>query len=156
MAEHGGWKCFRDFVAKYQGGSHDLWNGHMNYYLALAASIAFLTGIVHSTMGELLIFRRLRRKNNSVDGQNSGLPIAHQRIIWASWHMVSVFGWGFGAVLLWLSFSSENSKATEFVEYTIIISMFIASMLVLFGTKGKHPGWIALLAISVILTFNLF
>lgn len=128
----------------------------MNIYLALAAGIAFLTGIVHSTMGELLIFRRLRRKNNSADGQNSGLHIAHQRIIWASWHMVSVFGWGFGVILFWLSISSENSKIAEFVEYTIIISMFIASMLVLFGTRGKHPGWFALLSISAILTFNLF
>ena len=128
----------------------------MNYYLAVAAGIIFLTGIVHSVFGELLIFKRLRQKNKSAENGQAGLPIVYQRIIWASWHIVSVFGWGFGAILLWLSLHTEKSKFTEFVEYTIIVSMFIASMLVLIGTRGKHPGWIALLAISVILTFNLF
>jgi len=128
----------------------------MNSYLALAAGVAFLTGIVHSIFGELLIFKKIRQKNRSAEPQNPGLPKVYQGIIWASWHIVSVFGWGLGAVLLWLSFSPENSKFIEFVEYTIAISMFMASMLVLLGTRGKHPGWVALLAISLLVAIDLY
>ena len=122
----------------------------MNTYFAVAAGLAFLVGVVHSVLGELLIFRRLRGGSLI---SSTGSPILrerHVRILRATWHVVTVFAWGFGAILLRLSFSSSQYTVQAFVESAILFSMLTASLIVLIGTKGKHPGWLVLLVIAIL------
>lgn len=56
----------------------------MHMLLAIAAGLAFLTGIVHSVLGELLIFRHLR--SGTLVPTTDALPLKSRniRIIWAT------------------------------------------------------------------------
>ncbi len=121
----------------------------MNTYFVAAAAIAFVVGLVHSVLGEILIFRRLRLRGLVPTNGGNVLDERHVRIIWATWHIVTVFGWCLGAVLLRLSLPSAPADPTVFVEHAIAIAALVGTVLVFVGTKAKHPGWIGLLAIAV-------
>ena len=78
---------------------------------------------------------------------------SHLRIIWATWHLASVFGWFIGVLLVKISLEKNNldSMFSNLIIPSAICTMFIGSLLVLIGTKGKHPGWIVLLIIGILL-----
>ena len=121
----------------------------MNTYFVAAAAIAFIVGLVHSVLGEILIFRRLRLRGLVPTNGGNVLSERHVRIIWATWHIVTVFGWCLGAVLLRLSLPAGETSSAVFIEQAMVLAALAASALVLFGTLGKHPGWIGLLAMAV-------
>lgn len=122
----------------------------MSPYLPAAAAIALVVGLVHSVLGEILIFRRLREPGRLVPTRGGTLlGEGHVRILWASWHIVTVFGWAIGALLLRLAWPYDLENAAAFAVDTFAVGALAASVLVLFGTRGKHPGWIGLLAIAV-------
>lgn len=120
----------------------------MNIYLATAAVLAFLVGLVHSLLGERLIFGRLRQGRLVPTNGGSLLQERHVRILWATWHVLTVFGWCIAAVLLWLSLPSSNPSSALFIEQAIVFSMLAGSALVLLGTRARHPGWVGLLAVA--------
>jgi branched-subunit amino acid ABC-type transport system permease component len=121
----------------------------MNSYLVIAAILAFLVGLVHSVLGERLIFRRLRQGCLVPTNGGSLLQERHVRILWASWHVLTVFGWCIAAVLLWLSLPSSSLGSALFIEHAVVIAMLAGSALVFFGTKARHPGWVGLIAVAV-------
>lgn len=120
----------------------------MTNYFLIAAILVVIVGIIHSVLGEFLIFRHLRK--NGIVPILAAPPLRerHVRILWASWHMVTVFGFGFGVVLLWLSQSMPNGNYEPFIKEVIIYSMLANSLLVLWATRGKHLGWIGLAAVA--------
>jgi len=126
----------------------------MNIYFLITGILCFILGLVHSILGEYLIFRDKRNKGNLVPSKvNTELKERHLRIIWATWHLSSFFGWCIGAFLVKLSID-QNMLDSEFINFMInstIFTMFASSLLVLIGTKGKHPGWIVLLLIGILL-----
>lgn len=75
----------------------------MQIYFLVAGSLALLTGVIHSVLGEIRIFRPLRSKGLVPTIGAPPLREGHIRIIWATWHLGSVFGWAFAGVLLRLS-----------------------------------------------------
>ena len=115
-----------------------------------AGSLALITGIVHSVLGEILIFRHLR--NGGLVPAMAAHPLRERniRILWATWHLGSVFGWAFAGILFRLAVAPHDSSLIAFVLSTIVFANIGASLLVLIGTKGRHPGWIALLAVAVL------
>ena len=121
----------------------------MNTYFVAAAAIAFVVGLVHSVLGEILIFRRLRLGGFVPTNGGNVLKERYVRIIWATWHIVTVFGWALGAVLLQLAWPSTLENVVDCAVNTFVLAALVASGLVLFGTLGKHPGWIGLLAMAV-------
>lgn len=121
----------------------------MNQYFVAAAAFAFVVGLAHSVLGEILIFRRLRLGGLVPTNGGNVLHERHVRIIWATWHIVTVFGWCLGAVLLRLALPADQTSSDVFIEQAIVLAALAASALVLFGTRAKHPGWIGLLAIAV-------
>lgn len=126
----------------------------MNFYFLIAGILCVLLGLVHSILGEYLIFKDKRVKGNLVPTKvNADLKERHLRIIWATWHLVSLFGWCIGAFLVKASLdvSSLNDQIGNFIINTTIFTMFASSFLVLIGTKGKHPGWIVLALIGLLL-----
>jgi len=126
----------------------------MNTYLFIAGILFFFLGISHSIIGEYLIFKSKRNKGSLVPSKKSAeLKERHLRIIWATWHLSSFFGWCIGAILIKISLEQNelNSNITDFIVHSIIYATFISSFLVLFGTKGKHPGWIGFLLIGILL-----
>jgi hypothetical protein len=123
----------------------------MQTYMFIAGVLALMVGTIHSVLGEIYIFRRMR-----VSGivPTNGAPLLrerHVRILWASWHIVTVFGWAFAAVILRLAFPTGNDSFQTFVQNTTITSMLMSALLVLFGTKGMHPGWLGLAAVAVLI-----
>ena len=125
----------------------------MELYLLVAGCLSIILGAIHSVMGEVLIFRRMR-ENHIVP--TNGRPILkerHVRILWATWHLVTIFGWGLGVILLRYSFYGTEENQL-FIENTILFSMLSGAFLVFFGTKGKHLGWVVLLAITILLAIK--
>jgi len=122
----------------------------MNWYLVIAAALAFFVGLVHSVLGERLIFRRLRQGGLVPTNGGNLLDERHVRILWASWHIVTVFGWCITYILLRLSFSSSSASSAWFIEQAIIIATLAGSALVFIGTRARHPGWTGLLGVAVL------
>ncbi len=120
----------------------------MTNYFLIAAIVLFIVGTIHSILGEFLIFRYLRKKGIVPSLAAPPLRERHVRILWATWHIVTVFGYGFCVVLVWLSQSTENVNHVPFIKETIIYSMLAGALLVLWGTRGKHPGWVGLLLVA--------
>ncbi len=122
----------------------------MQIFLFIAGSLAILVGLVHSILGEVLIFSRLRNDEIVPTSPAPPLQERHVRILWASWHMVSIFGWAFGAILLRMAFPATEQLFFLFVKDSIIVSTFVSALIVLVATKGRHPGWVGLLAVAVL------
>lgn len=115
-----------------------------------AAILAIVVALVHSILGEIMIFRRLRKPGRMIptDG-GERLRGSNVRILWASWHVLTVFGLGMAMMLLRLA-SSARTEEHDFIAQAIAVSMLGGSLLVLVGTRGRHPGWIGLLGVAVL------
>lgn len=127
----------------------------MNWYFVSAGVLAFAIGLVHSVLGELLIFRRMR-----VSGfiPTNGGPVLREpnvRILWASWHVVTVLGWCLAGLLIWLAYPASGAAAQRPVALGVSASMLASSVLVLVGTKGRHPGWLGLLGVAILTSVGL-
>ena len=120
----------------------------MNYWLLAGGAIAVFVAIIHSALGERLIFSRMRQGSIVPTAGQPVLRERHVRILWASWHIVSVLGCGFAAVLVYAALST-GENILLFVLTVVSISMAISSFLVLYATKGMHPGWAGLLFVAV-------
>lgn len=95
-------------------------------------------------------FRPLR--NGSLISTSSPAPLAKRTIgiLWATWHLATVFGWAFAGILLQLAFPPQAASTTGLVVTALIFANVGGGLLVLVGTKGRHPGWIALLAVAAL------
>lgn len=122
----------------------------MNLYFTAAGLLAIFTGIVHSALGEVLIFRRLRPGGLIPTDGGQLLQERHVRIIWASWHTLSVFGWAMAAILIWLSLPSSSAIPRAAITQAITVAMLTGSLLVAFGTRARHPGWVGLLGVAIL------
>jgi hypothetical protein len=122
----------------------------MNRFLLAAAVLTFVVGLVHSVFGEILIFSKLRRGGII---PTEGAPLLRERnvrIVWASWHVVTAFGWAMGWVLASIARQPAIGPSDRIVGQAIAMSMLCGSVLVAVGTKGRHPGWIGLLGVAAL------
>ena len=127
----------------------------MNAYFVAASALLFLVGLIHSVLGEILIFRRMRRASVIPAYGGELLRERHVRILWAAWHVVTVMGWGLAAVLLWLSLPASERPVLSFLAGIAIAATLAGSLLVLIGTGGKHPAWIGLLGVAILVSLGL-
>jgi hypothetical protein len=118
----------------------------MNWYFFVAGVLSFAIGLVHSVLGEALIFHRMRASGFIPTDGGQVLREPHVRILWASWHVVTVLGWCLAALLIGHALPTSNAVSLLPVAYAVSVSMLGSSILVLVGTKGRHPGWLGLLA----------
>lgn len=119
----------------------------MNLLYTAAATLCAL-GLAHSLMGERLIFQRLRRGDPArpiVPTQGGNLlRERHVRILWANWHLTTALGGANVAVLLLLARTPAQSGTRE-IAMALAAGLGASGALVLYGTRGRHPGWIGLL-----------
>ena len=127
-------------------------NSSINIYFFIAGILCFILGIAHSILGEYLIFNPLRKKRTSIKRDNL-FQKKHLGIIWATWHLASIFGFAFGWILIKFS-SNENHILTNNFALPIILATGLSSFLVLYATKGRHPGWIVLMLIAILISFG--
>lgn len=125
----------------------------MNNYLLVAGILCSFLGIFHSILGEVLIFRNKSKRKKKVSRIiTSCLKERHLRIIRATWHLTSFFGWCIGVILIKIE-TKQTEMSNDLMQFIIIsvtITMFCSSFLVLITTKGKHPGWAVLLIIGIL------
>jgi hypothetical protein len=130
----------------------------MNAYFAAAGGLTFLLGVAHSVLGELFLIRRLASDHlppvapfSLVEVRNMGLAGSGdlaRRTLRFTWHIATVLGWTFAAILLRLALPSSPGPDREFVARATALSFCACSLLALFCTRGKHPAWVACLAIA--------
>ena len=116
----------------------------MQMQLLAAGVLMILIGLAHSVIGEILIFRQLRAGTIVPLLAPPPLRERHLRILWANWHLTSVLGWGLAALLILFARSSDLSAYALHIRI-IAIAMLTGSVLVLYATRGRHPGWFGLL-----------
>ena len=130
----------------------------MNNYLLTAGILCFVMGVFHSIIGEKNIFNSKRNKGNLVPTKASPVLIErHLRVIWVVWHFVSIFICGIGALLVKMALPQQSSNA-GLGHYSIQVIMYTllgSAILALVGTKGKHPVWIVLLIVAVLLMIGI-
>lgn len=119
----------------------------MNILLLAAATVLTLTGLVHSILGEVLIFKKIRTGGMVPNIEIPPLQIRNFQIIWATWHLTSLLGFLVATVLL--NMALTDSVRPEFL-IPVVITLFAASFLVFYATQGKHPGWIGLLLVAIL------
>lgn len=122
----------------------------MQTALAVAAGLSIVTGLVHSVLGERLIFRHLRRGTLVPQLGAPPLRARNIRILWATWHLASVFGWALAALLIGLAAESAEAPVRQLVLHAVAAANAGGAILVLVGTRGRHPGWIALGAVALL------
>ena len=117
----------------------------MPHLLSLAALAAAITGAVHSILGERLIFRHLRSAGALVPSLPAPpLQARNVRILWATWHLATVFAWALAALLWRVADDAGQALPARTVLTAAALAFVAGSVLVLVGTRGRHPGWIAL------------
>jgi hypothetical protein len=132
----------------------------MNAYFAWAAALVIILCLVHSVLGEILLIRRLNSANlpslapfSLIEVRQMGLigsPDLARDTLRLTWHLPTVLGLGFGAILLWLSLPTSPRTDLIFVAKAMALSSWACTLIVLFCSKGKHPGWLAFLAIAIL------
>lgn len=125
----------------------------MQTMLIAAGVLGLVTGLVHSVLGEILIFRHLRRGGLVPAMEAPPLRERHVRILWATWHLATVFGWAFAGVILQLAVAPDDGPAALIMSAAVFANL-AGALLVLVGTKGRHPGWIALLVAAALIWFS--
>ncbi len=118
----------------------------VNTALLAAAGLTVALGLAHSALGEVLIFRHWRRDPAAL--RQAGLPPRHMRILWASWHLATLFGLAFAAILYAAAMSGTGPAGVLPVTQAIAVATCAGGGLVLAATRGRHPGWIVLLMIA--------
>ncbi len=122
----------------------------MNAYLIIAAVLLTVVGIVHSLLGEKLIFSKLRSAGLVPTLAPQPLQQRHIRIIWATWHIVSLLGFGIGGFLYCIALPNNTLDFNFVMKSAIALPLLLSALLVLVATKAKHPGWVGLLAVSLL------
>jgi hypothetical protein len=117
----------------------------MNVCLAAAAILALVIGLVHSVFGEILVFRRLPPSPDGARGHRRPFDI-----LWASWHIATVMGLSLAALLWTLATTPESFPLRNVVLIAVASAYAASGVLVLVGTRARHPGWIALLGVAVL------
>jgi len=127
----------------------------VNWFLTIAGILSILVAAVHSILGERKISSHMRQSGGIPTNGAGFLRESHVRILWASWHLVSVFGLALAGCLFFLAVSDLLRSHEVFLISTIASGMLAGSAFVFIGTNGKHLGWVGLLCIAILTLLGL-
>ncbi|MBM3512296.1 MAG: hypothetical protein FJX59_01120 [Alphaproteobacteria bacterium] len=124
----------------------------MNMMLLGAAALLILLAVAHTVIGEYLIFRHLRADRRSERRALDLLPERRWDSLWSTWHLVSLLGLGFGALLALIAMLGPTRQAAQLALLAIGATLAVSAVYWVWGTRGKHPAWI-ILAIAAAMVF---
>ncbi len=118
----------------------------MNPFLAVAAALATLGGILHSVLGERLILGRL-----SAEGLPPVLGSTDftKRILRLMWHGISIAWWGMAAILVVLANITDLDTTGVRIAAVVALTFLASSVFSFVHTRGKHFSWGLFLAIAM-------
>lgn len=115
----------------------------MNLPLLAAGLLSLMLGLAHSIIGERMVFRGLSER--LARGERPPLLSAQQvRVLRGSWHLVTIFGFALGALLI----ASASRDLVLDPVAVIAATMAISALYWVVATHGRHPAWIVLLLIA--------
>lgn len=123
----------------------------MNAWLASAGVLLLGVAGVHSWLGERLMFNRVRGAGWVPTEGGGRLREPHLRILWATWHLASIQAGGSATVL----FYASQVYVPSAVLVVVMAATFGSGLLVLVGTRGRHPGWIGLWSAAMLMGMGL-
>jgi hypothetical protein len=116
--------------------------------LLVAAILMLVTGAAHSVLGELLILRHMA-SFQGVPPLLGSLELT-KRTLRFSWHLPTLLASGMALILLRYTALAQLGDGETFVIRTISGAMLACSIVTLAVSRGKHPGWVAFLAIAAL------
>ena len=129
-------------------------NTGMNTTLLLAAAGLALVGLVHSVLGEILVFHPLRKRGVA---PTAGKPVLRERdvrILWGTWHVATLLGWALSALLWRLGVAASDATLAMWVMDVTGLATLASGVLVFFATRGAHPAWFALMSIAALVWWS--
>ncbi|WP_395376352.1 hypothetical protein [Marinicella sp. W31] len=123
----------------------------MNEWFFIAGCLALVLGIVHSILGEKLIFRSLGKQRLVSSEDDRVLRKKHIRTLWSSWHLLTLFGWSFAAIMLMMAWVADTTLWPLYMRWILMSTFLISTVFWIFGTRGRHPAWIIFLLITVLI-----
>ncbi len=108
--------------------------------LFVAAALMGILAVAHSIIGERKLIGPLARRDDlpPIFG-TVALSAATLRF---AWHVTSILGLGFAAVLLAIGLGADQSVVVSTIGWTLIVS----GVLPLVATRGRHLAWVVFLA----------
>ena len=125
----------------------------MNNSFIAAAALTIATGLAHTVIGEILIFRRLRRGTLVPTFGGDVLRERHVRILWASWHALTLLAWSMAAMLIVMA-AAPMGEVTLTITRLISVGIAAGAGAVLMGTRGRHPGWLAMSVVAILIEYG--
>lgn len=124
----------------------------MSYSILAAGVLMCLIGIIHSFLGERLIFQLVRKDKIVPTQAPEPLRERHLRILWATWHLPSVFGFCLGVLLIYLGLDIALLQTTVGRLAVAVIGtiMLISAALVAYATNARHPGWVGMGLVAIL------
>lgn len=119
-------------------------------WYAASAIVTVVVAVVHSVLGERLVFRRMRRTGIVPTDGGTVLLERNVRILWATWHLASCFGLALAACLWLLATTTLPSAVASWLAISVAGGLASGAVLVAWGTRFRHPGWIGLLLAAVL------
>jgi hypothetical protein len=121
--------------------------------LTAAAVVLVLLGLLHSVLGEILVFRRLSGAQGVpslgfpplVGGRDSAVPTMR-----ACWHLLTVFGWTSAWLIARLGALPELGPGDRTIVQALALSLGACAVVMLVGTRARHLGWIGFLAAAAL------
>jgi hypothetical protein len=118
-----------------------------NNYLLASAILLIILALAHSLFGEIGMINPLV-KSKGVPAFRGSVRFTKDTMRFA-WHITSILGLGFAAVILYYGtldqLDDDERRVLEIFTITFAIS-FVVSLI---GSRGKHPAWIAFLLIAI-------
>lgn len=114
----------------------------MNAWLISAALLLVAMGVIHSLLGERLIFRASRSVAGARERGGWG---RYTGIVRATWHLVSLLGWWIAAVLAHAAQAPAGAVLPGWSAGLLVAATVFGGLLVAAQTQGRHPGWVGLL-----------
>ena len=113
--------------------------------LIIAALLIFLTGCLHSYLGERYLLIRLFKRGNLP--QLFGGTASTQGTLRFAWHLTTLAWWAMAAIVL-LADQGGLSRTTGL--QVIGCTALVSAALPIYFTRGKHLSWIVFLAVAAL------
>ncbi len=124
----------------------------MNPYLVAAAVLSFLSGPLHSFLGERLIFRQLFRQELP---KILGSEAFTRRTLRYFWHLMSVFFWLCAVVLARFAALPSLDSTARWTAGAVAWTFLASSLYALVAIRGRHFAWALFLAVALLVWLGL-